>query len=263
MKQLTVEQIRDIQIKLLTYFDKWCNEHNINYSLGEGTLIGAVRHKGFIPWDDDIDLLMLREDYELFINTYKGEYRLINYHTEKRWRDCFSRLSDESTFVKFMNPKHNYHGVSISLFPIDNFPDEESKWDSAYKKILIYQWIGRRKVTWWMSKVSLVRNLRWCLLRFIFKPISFNWLAKQIEVLITQFNKTTTDRKGLLACYWDGTWYCDKDAFSSYTSLEFEGHQFKAFSGYDTYLRAQYGDYMQLPPEEERIAKHDYKVYLR
>lgn len=104
-KLLTLQETREIQLKLLLYFDKYCRENNFNYSLGEGTLIGAVRHKGFIPWDDDIDLLMLREDYELFIKTYKGEYRLINYHTEKRWRDCFSRLSDESTFVKYINPK--------------------------------------------------------------------------------------------------------------------------------------------------------------
>lgn len=94
-------------------------------------------------------------------------------------------------------------------------------------------------------------------------PFSFNWLAKQQERLMTQFNIATTDRRGLLACFWDGAWYCDKKAFESFTVLEFEGHAFKAISGYDTYLRAQYGDYMQLPPEEERIAKHDYKAYLK
>ena len=80
---------------------------------------------------------------------------------------------------------------------------------------------------------------------------------------MTQFNKTTTKRKGLLACLWDDAWYCDRDAFGTYTTLEFEGHWFKAFAGYDVYLRAQYGDYMQLPPEEKRVAKHDYKAFIK
>ena len=268
MKQLSFEQIREIQIELLVYFDKWCNEHDINYSLGEGTLIGAVRHKGFIPWDDDIDLLMPREDYDKFIKIYKGKYRLINHHTERRWRWCFSRLSDETTFVTFKNPKKNYHGIWISLFPIDNFPDapnDKSQWAAVMKKVNIYQRIGRRRDSccYWKPEQKLYKNLLRCLLIALLSPISYNWLAKQQEKLIEQFNQSSTARKGLLACLWDDAWYCDKKAFESFTNLEFEGHVFKAFSGYDTYLRAQYGDYMQLPPEEDRIAKHDYIAYLK
>lgn len=262
MRLLTLQETRDIQLKLLLYFDEWCLEHGINYSLGEGTLIGAVRHKGFIPWDDDIDLLMSREDYNQFVKIYDGEYRLINYHTEKRWRFCFSRLSDESTLVKFTNPKKNYHGVWISIFPIDNFPNDKNNWDAVMKRIKLYQWIGRKKDTWWVPEVSFVRNLLKFPLHLLLSPFSYNWLAKQQERLMTQFNTSSTERKGLLACLWDDAWYCDKKAFDSYTTLEFEGHSFTAFSGYDIYLRAQYGDYMQLPPVEKRIAKHDYKAYI-
>lgn len=266
MEQLSLEQTRETQVNLLVYFDKWCKVHGLNYSLGEGTLIGAVRHKGFIPWDDDIDLLMPRADYDRFVKIYDGKYRLINYHTEKRWRWCFSRLSDESTLVVFENPKKNYHGVWISVFPIDNFPDapnDLSQWASVMKKVNVYQWIGRKKDTWWVPGSYLYRNLLKFPLQLLLSPFTHNWLAKKQERLMTQFNKTPTERKGLLACLWDNVWYCDKKAFDSYTTLEFEGHEFKAFSGYDMYLRAQYGDYMQLPPEEKRIAKHDYKAYKK
>lgn len=263
MKEMTFEESRKIQLDILLYFDKWCKEHDLHYSLGEGTLIGAVRHRGFIPWDDDIDLLMTRENFDKFVELYDGRYRIISLRTEKRWRSCYVRLTDERTVVTWDNPNHNYHGMWISILPIDNFPDNPDEWAPKKKQIRKYLKMGWIKDAYWNKNVSLIRNILKWPLKLILLPISSNYIGMKLQSIITSFNGIQTKRKGLLACVWDDVWYCDAEAFDDYIEVPFEGHMLSVFKGYDTYLRCQYGDYMQLPPEEKRVPKHNYKAYWK
>ena len=100
-------------------------------------------------------------------------------------------------------------------------------------------------------------------MRLLLSPFTYNWLAKQQERLIIRFNKTTTKRKGFLVCVWHNPWVCSAEVFDGFVNMEFEGCQFPVIKGFDIYLKCQYGDYMQLPSEEKRVAKHDYTAYLR
>lgn len=263
MREVTFEESRKIQLDILVYLDDYCKKNGFNYSLGEGTLIGAIRHKGFIPWDDDIDLLMPREDYDRFIKTYKGKYRLVSLETEKRWRSCYSRLTDERTLVKFRNPNLNYHGIWISVFPIDSFPDNDSEWEKMKKKIGIYMKMAYTKECYWSDEVPLKRNLVRFLAKMMLSPISFNFIGKRLESFLKHYDKQSTKRKGLLACLWDDYWVCDAKAFDGYDEAMFEGHYFPVIKGYDTYLTCQYGDYMTLPPEEERVPRHHFVAYWK
>lgn len=263
MREVTFEESRKIQLDILIYFDEWCKQHGLHYSLGEGTLIGAIRHKGFIPWDDDIDLLMPRKDYDEFINSYNGKYRLISLNTEKRWWSCYSRLTDERTLVKFINPIHNYHGLWISLLPIDNYPDDKEEWDATKKIIDKYLRICRMKVVYWDKGGSFIVNLMNNSRKVLLWPLTFNYIGNRCQKLLISFNKRDTKRKGQMACLWHEPWVFDADLIADFVDVEFEGRMFPALQGYDAYLREQYGDYMQLPPEDKRVAKHDYKAYWK
>lgn len=263
MREVTFDESRKIQLDILIYFDDYCKQHDLHYSLGEGTLIGAIRHKGFIPWDDDIDLLMPREDYDRFMKTYNGKYRLISIFTEKRWWSCYSRLTDENTLVEFENPNHNYHGLWISLLPIDNYPDDKNEWETAEKLFNKYLKYGRIKDSYWVKNVSFFRNLIKYPLKVILWPLSYNRIGRKCEDVLKSFDNKTRKQKGQMACIWHDPWVFDAVLIDGFVDVEFEGHKFPALQGYDAYLRRQYSDYMQLPPEEKRMAKHDYKAYWK
>lgn len=263
MREVTFEESRKIQLDILIYFDEWCKQHGLHYSLGEGTLIGAIRHKGFIPWDDDIDLLMPREDYDKFVESYDGKYRLISLRTEKKWWSCYSRLTDERTFVEFDNPNHNYHGLWISLLPIDNYPDDSAEWTAAKRRLNMYLKFGKIKDSYWVGGVSFVRNLIKYPIKAALLPLSFNSIGRNCQAILKSFNGKNTLHKGQMACIWHEPWVFDAKLIDGFIDVEFEGRMFPVLQGYDAYLRGQYGDYMQLPPEHQRVPKHDFTVYWK
>lgn len=178
-KEVTFEESKRIQLDVLLYFDDYCKRNGLHYSLGEGTLIGAVRHKGFIPWDDDIDVLMLRADYDKFVNTYKGKYRLISPRTEKHWLFCHSRLADERTIVEWNSPYEICnHGLWIGVFPIDNYPDNLNEWQEVKSKRdfwfrIIQMKIGLFPQYEYDKNVSFVKNFKRKVKRYILPFVPF------------------------------------------------------------------------------------------
>lgn len=264
-KEITLEESKQIQVNILKNIDLFCRNNGINYSLAGGTLIGAVRHKGFIPWDDDIDLMMLREDYDRFIKQYKDDYyQIISFHSNKKWHNLFSCVVDPNTVVYRWDREWN-RGIWVSIFPIDRIPDDDG---AVYKMIQKVQRIShsiiRLKKSFWTNNTNVFYNITKMFGRIILMPFPNAFWCKKMEKIITSYNRITTKRYSSTSEWaFDIVFHFSADSFNSYVDLEFEGIKCMSCSGYDDYLRSQYGDYMKLPPEEERVPKHNCKMYYK
>ena len=121
MEKLTCKEIQSHCVEMLRYFDAYATSQNITYYLSGGTLLGAVRHQGFIPWDDDVDLMLPRKDYERLIHDFDGgeRYEIISCETNDEYGTPFARIWDKRTALKWTSSREVPIGVFIDLFPID------------------------------------------------------------------------------------------------------------------------------------------------
>ena len=260
MKEVTPEECKQLQLNILINIAKFCEENGIKYSIAYGTLIGAIRHKGFIPWDDDIDIIMLREEYERFVALYHDDkYQLIR--GENMNNHLHVVISDLSTTLRFPNSLANTKfykgGVWVDIFPVDKVPDAPQKYWRLMKRIWFFmrlQRMGEIKYPKSMLAVRLAHPFLWPF-RNIFGAIG--------EKMMYHSNNRTSQTVANLSL-----WYLRYPSFplsymNDFVDVEFEGHIFKAMKGYDGFLRGIYGDYMQLPPEDEREPRHSYIAYWR
>ena len=270
MRKITnVEELKSIQLDILLALDEFCNERHIKYSLAAGSLIGAIRHKGFIPWDDDIDIYLLREDYKVLIESfptiYKGYYSLVTTERDKKWHRAFGKLYDNRTlWVENSRNKYTGIGVSIDIFPIDDAPDNQSEWESYNKKRVFLRNVFMIKSLPISSRRSIIKNLLTLLSQGMLIPFSFSRISKWMNHY-SQINNNKGYHhvyENCLGVYNSKTPWL-KESFSKVIDAEFEGHQVKIMSGYDDYLKCVYGDYMQLPPEKKRITHHCFNAYWK
>jgi len=262
MKEISFEESKRIMIKILESIDKCCRENNINYSLCWGTMIGAIRHHGFIPWDDDIDIMMPREDYNRFLDVYNDpKYGVYSPKVNKNCIQIISKIYDKSTCVYLHNHINSLFGVWISIFPYDNAPDENIKpWEKKRTFLMnIYHLKTCKKL--YRHRLKRRKILKQ-VTKFLLIPFSSSWIYRRIENCLTAFNGQQTKN----VCIWYGgtfTWfrYFPKELFDEFIDVDFEDIKVKIIKGYDQYLKQTYGDYMKLPSESERVPKHNYKAY--
>ena len=257
MREVGLEESKRICFEILQFFDSFCREHGIKYSLGEGTLLGAVRHKGFIPWDDDIDLLMERDQIDRFVALYKdGPYKLFVPGEHDDWWSGVVRLTDTKTILEFDKPNQGPHGLWIALTPVDHAPDSDDAFIEMKK--CTRKWIDRcgRKV----GKKKYPRSFRGLTDRILNSVVSIDWLNKKYLATISAFNRFNTQRRQKIRFNGDLLLF-PAEIMSGYTELEFEGQMFMAISHYDEYLKIMYGDYMTPPPESQRVPKHNFKAF--
>lgn len=259
MKEITLEESKRICFEILCYFDDFCRKHDILYSLGEGTLLGAVRHKGFIPWDDDIDLLMERDQLDKFISLYKkGPYKLLVPGKCRGWWSGVVRLTDTNTTLTFDDPKQKTHGLWIALTPIDHAPDS----DDDLRKLRVNALKKEINCLRRLGKKDYPDDFRGRI-KSIFRPfLSYSKPNEQYVQTISMYNGIETKRRIKIRLS-GGFLVFPAEIMSEYTELEFEGRKFMAVSRYDEYLKIMYGDYMTPPPEAERVPKHNFKAYYK
>lgn len=261
MRELTLDEIKQIGLEMFICFDKVCRENNIKYSIAYGTLIGAIRHKGFIPWDDDVDIIMCRDEYEKFLSVWKdGKFKLMTLQKGSAFWPMLSRITDPRTYL--VPPKICNHGVWLAVIPYDKVPDDPIEYKKHMDRITRYMQILELK----RAKIriggegSVIKHLVKKALQIALKPISPYTIGKHVEKLKTKYRNCNCKR----VKPWDNTSkiLVDSNIFDDYVDVEFEGVKAMATARYDYILRYEYGDYMKLPPEEERIPKHGFKAFI-
>lgn len=276
MREMTLEEIQHVSLEILKDVHRFCVENGIKYSLCYGTLLGAIRHNGFIPWDDDIDIMMPRPEYEKFIRSYQSEKGYTLFAAENNDGDtevsiAFARVCEmKMTFVDTgIGPWCNKRtGVWIDIFPIDGAPDDDNK---AWKRLN-----EMNRLSSLVSKLRIRKGYR-----FVYKAKTLKFqirlIAKNIVALfirddvvgryIGMCREYKFDETNHIANY-SCAYYKEKerhrrDVMNSYILHTFESEQFYIISGYEDYLSRIYGDYMKLPPVDKRVSLHRFNTFYQ
>lgn len=261
-----IHKIQEIELKNLKVLDEVCKKLNIEYFLYGGTLIGAVRHKGFIPWDDDLDVAMERQDYMKFVHEAHAflpeEYSLQTPYTDKKTPYLYSKLRLKGTkYIEYISHKLKIEqGVYIDIYPIDNIPDDDNEYIRQHKK---YQKLAMKYVLRQCCHPSVeekglkrkVKNIMRFILSTIIKVVPQKWFVKRADGIMTKYNGIRTIRKGNLSYPKLGNVFYDLFPLQTGT---FENITVKLPGKWDEHLKSRYGNYMEFPPEEERIGHKPY-----
>ena len=266
-KEIGLEELKVLQMDVLQAVDEFCRNNNIRYSMACGTLLGAIRHKGYIPWDDDIDIYVPRDDYrrlvDIFPSLYKGRYKLTSLERSSLWDKPYAKIYDnKNVMVEDAVWKENI-GVNIDVFPVDEVPDDESEWLEYNKKRMRQQKLFILKFVHLSFNRSIAKNVALLLFKIITCFYSSRKWAKSIDKMCKKYNGLGYNRYFECCSGRIQKHPFPKRLFDDLVYMEFEDRTFKAFADADCYLRNGYGDYMTLPPEEKRIPHHDFKAYWK
>ena len=257
MNYLTLEEIHGALLGLLTEFDRVCRAHGLRYTLAYGTLIGAIRHHGFIPWDDDIDVAMPRPDYEKLYALYHAGELTFSEHfllTEDRGKQAmypFMKLLDDR-FALTSWSHREVPDLFIDIFPVDGAPQTEKQRAKLYRRRKFYNAINVLAL-WYVPEKKWSRVLR--VIGFPFYLAAWGYGAARASrkaAMLARKNDFSACEESGVFCYCLTKWTMPRESFERYCEVDFEGKRFMAIADYDAWLRKIYGDYMQLPPESKR-----------
>lgn len=248
-KELTLKEKQGIILDIMKDIDRFCRANNIPYTLSSGTLLGAVRHGGFIPWDDDADMFMLREDFDRFVKTYKSDRfgLLFNTRTDSEFfASGYAKVNDPTTHIAETLTMAN-HGVFVDIFPLDNVPDDPGERKHHMHKVMsLHNRIYHRQRR---DLLSIIKSYRH----------SLDWWMKKMDDTVRD---TRYAGSKLVAHIVGSTNYrtvIDRDRFTNLADITFEGYRFRGFSDTDSYLTMVYGvDYMT-----PKKWSHNLKVYRK
>lgn len=260
MKELGLKEIQKLELEMLIAFDKICSDNDIDCYLAGGTLLGAVRHKGFIPWDDDIDVYLRRDDYEKLMNLkYEDErYEIKCYKYTHGYYFPYAKIIDKKTELFEGGRIDKNMGIFIDIFPLDYYDSRKDKTfeHPFFHKFLIsiIYFIGDRLL--YQKELSIKFLVKFLLRLFCF-PFK-KLIVYLVEKWFTRYK--TGDKCGVTITNYI-LWDAEKLSEPAY--YEFEGHSFKSFKNFDYYLTVHYGDYMTMPPVEKRVSNHSFSSYYK
>ncbi|WP_172637838.1 LicD family protein [Lactiplantibacillus plantarum] len=258
--------LHQVELRLMRTVIAICEAENIDYFLIGGSLLGAIRHRGFIPWDDDIDIGMRRHDYQRFIavaNHYldPNKFFLQTGASDPDYALSYMKLLDVNTYIEERNNVNNaFKGVFVDIFPFDKIPDDEALRRS---QMLHYK----------LADAAILLKLNY---RFVKTPLR-NLITKHTPQQLAEVNRYKLEREEYMRLYEQSDSRTYKNLASQYdyekeimtyqeltelTTVPFEDIQVKIPSAYDIILTRMYGDYMQLPPADKRVEKHLNKLII-
>lgn len=258
-------KVHEVQLELLDVIKNVCEENDLSYQIFAGTLLGSIRHKGFIPWDDDIDVAMPRKDYELLLKIFADrsstKYFLQTIYTDKNSPFLFAKLRKRGT--RFVEESTSHiemdHGIFIDIFPLDsvNYDDYQKANFRILRIVYTFQYIFS------INKELLSKRTK--VLRTVLDPFVQGRFHHKLKTLIDKklktLNQNDTEKyyNHLTNSISQKRFYryiIDKNKFHDLEEYEFEGNFYSGPKDYDHYLTSIYGDYMKLPPIEEQKSHH-------
>ena len=257
-RQLSLDEIKQVELQILIEFRRICSELGLRYYLSGGTLLGAIRHKGFIPWDDDIDLAMPRSDFNKLIefsNSYQNDTYKFLFVSQTGVLLPYAKFVNVKTHIdaKYAEDEMQQH-LWLDIMPMDGLPEDLNEVAKIYKKAEYY----RKIIGLCTAKLGEGKNVVKKLAKYVLKPLA---LIYSKERAMANLNKLAMkydydSAKYVGAVTWGLYGVSErmlKVEVDQVTEITFENDKFSTFSCWDSYLRGLYKDYMQLPPVEKRI----------
>lgn len=266
-KEISLEELKKIAFEMLKYLDTVCKENNIKYFLFAGTALGAVRHGGFIPWDDDIDVILFRDDYNRLIDILHkkdSKYNILSNRIQDDYFYFHSKLVDTKTIlVETPVPYITDLGVFLDIFPLDYLPNNAVERKRIKRKFRFYSFLKFSALQLENISKTFVKKIAHDLAKPICRVIGWKYFDKKLKSILKTLNAEKTEYAESLV----GGIFSNRNIkaswFDSQKMMMFEGQEFPVPAEYDKWLHEIYGDYMKLPPEEERVTHHSFKAYYK
>lgn len=264
-RYIGVEELKKIQLDMLDDIASFCEENNICYFLAYGTLIGAIRHNGYIPWDDDIDIAMPRPDYDRFIELYNKKesvYNMACYESDKSYSLPFGKVVDTRTVLREgMYDESATFGVYVDVFPIDGYPGV-----LHHKKLIrLRKMLNAKRAVFGQGR-SMIKEIVIFLGKAYLCFTSVNQIVEKIISLSTNSSYTESTKVGYLPSLggtFENSIFDKNEVFSSFPLHKFEDRMYRIPVGYHKYLTQIYGDYMTCPPKEKQISGHTFEAWWK
>ena len=266
-RKLNFDEVKREKEKILLHFDEFCKKNNIRYSLAYGTLLGAIRHNGWIPWDDDIDVTLLREDYnklmDLYNNQKEDRFKIVNNDIDNSVSTKIAYLYDEKTAMKPRNQEYfdDFNAIQIDIYPLDILPQNRfvEKIFISYTRLLcllaVLSDLKPGNPSGSRSKKKIVASY---LIYFFMKPFKTSKIIKKHHKVAAKYSYKYSNKKNskvtMLSTYLEPLPKINYYDMCDITNVIFNGRYYPALRNYDKYLTSRYGNYMELPPENKRVA---------
>lgn len=262
MDEKTLRQVQLTELEIAKEIRRVCREHSIPYVLYRGTFLGAVRHQGFIPWDDDMDVAMLREDYDRFCaiapKALGADYCFQNWHTDENYAHPFGKVRKRGTlFVEAKCKRLSENGIYVDVYPLDAAPEgEPERKRLAWKLLQLYRLkLMKSGYTPWMegSRIVWRKRIGYLLYQTIALLFSHKRLIALYEGTVRAIapHGTVYEQSAMPVSF-----YFPEEQYRDRTPYPFEDTTFPGPRAYDANLSTLYGDYMVLPPEGKRENRH-------
>jgi len=263
-KQLNIKEIQDIQYEMLCVFDEYCKKHKLKYYLSRGSLLGAVRHQDFIPWDDDLDVEMPRSEYDRFLQIETTdpikEGMLLCALERENWDYPFTKLFKKDTKIVMENTNESGgQYVWVDVFPLDNIPEDDKKAQAMFNKNLFLAKLHGGTKTRLSNEKKPVKKVGKFFASNILKIYGGKRIAKQMIKNARRYDGQNTKYEGCVVWAPIRTKRLKEDGNIEVTKT-FRGREFPVSPHWELYLQTMYGNYMELPPEEERRT-HKYAAW--
>lgn len=256
MNEISIDEKKKISVQILDVIHSFCKENGIQYFLSYGSLLGAVRHEGFIPWDDDIDICMPRPDYEKFLKIFNSDqYQVANYRNSKYFPIPFSKVYSINTIGYIYENFNLGYGVAVDIFPLDGFPQKKNTFFYSRYKILNKLYCITISYN---PKLKSIRNSIKKIFRIILPSRN---IARRIDMYVSRYNYENSNYVGNILDTRNEQ-KTEKENFTGHQELNFEGKKYIVPNNYKNVLISLYGeDYMIPPPPENRGTSHVEKYY--